>query len=189
MIETVRRIGLTSDTPMARWLAALLLLTMNVVLSWRLFSAGYLVHFNSSDPFFFALTDHIRSYWPHVGWYPCWYGGMPFEYTYQPLLLHIAAGVSWVTAWSAPHAFHFSVALFYALGPVTLYRFVLGLSQRLDTSIFAALCYSLWSPSALLVPAIAQDHQTGEVLMMAYMNREAFEETVRTRRAVYFSRT
>ena len=40
-----------------------------------------------------------------------------------------------------------------------------------------------------LVPAIAQDHQTGDVLMMAYMNREAFEETVRTRRAVYFSRS
>jgi phosphoribosyl-AMP cyclohydrolase len=39
-----------------------------------------------------------------------------------------------------------------------------------------------------LVPAIAQDWQTGEVLMMAWMNREAFEETVRTRRAVYFSR-
>ena len=40
-----------------------------------------------------------------------------------------------------------------------------------------------------LVPAIAQDYQTGEVLMMAYMNREAFEETVRTHRAVYFSRS
>ena len=40
-----------------------------------------------------------------------------------------------------------------------------------------------------LVPAIAQDHQTGEVLMMAWMNRDAFEETVRTRRAVYFSRS
>src|SRR2546430_14417308 len=40
-----------------------------------------------------------------------------------------------------------------------------------------------------LVPAIAQDHQTGEVLMMAYMNRESFEETVRTKRAVYFSRS
>src|SRR5215218_8356486 len=40
-----------------------------------------------------------------------------------------------------------------------------------------------------LVPAIAQDHATGDVLMMAYMNRDAFEETVRTRRAVYFSRS
>ena len=40
-----------------------------------------------------------------------------------------------------------------------------------------------------LVPAIAQDQLTGEVLMMAYMNREAFDETVRTQRAVYFSRS
>lgn len=40
-----------------------------------------------------------------------------------------------------------------------------------------------------LVPAIAQDHATGDVLMMAYMNREAFDETVRTKRAVYFSRS
>ena len=40
-----------------------------------------------------------------------------------------------------------------------------------------------------LVPAIAQDADTGEVLMMAWMNREAFDETLRTGRAVYFSRS
>ncbi|MFO0967718.1 MAG: phosphoribosyl-AMP cyclohydrolase [Gemmataceae bacterium] len=40
-----------------------------------------------------------------------------------------------------------------------------------------------------LVPAIAQDHNTGEVLMLAWMNQEAFEETVRTGRACYFSRS
>jgi phosphoribosyl-AMP cyclohydrolase len=40
-----------------------------------------------------------------------------------------------------------------------------------------------------LVAAIAQDDRTGEVLMIAWMNREAFEETVRTGRAVYFSRS
>jgi phosphoribosyl-AMP cyclohydrolase len=40
-----------------------------------------------------------------------------------------------------------------------------------------------------LVPAIAQDYQTGQVLMLAWMNREAFEETLRTRRAVYYSRS
>jgi phosphoribosyl-AMP cyclohydrolase len=40
-----------------------------------------------------------------------------------------------------------------------------------------------------LVSAIAQDADTGEVLMIAWMNQEAFEETVRTRRAVYFSRS
>jgi phosphoribosyl-AMP cyclohydrolase len=40
-----------------------------------------------------------------------------------------------------------------------------------------------------LVPAVAQDADTGQVLMLAWMNREAFDETLRTRRAVYFSRS
>ena len=40
-----------------------------------------------------------------------------------------------------------------------------------------------------LVSAIAQDYQTGEVLMIAWMTQEAFEETLRTGRAVYFSRS
>src|SRR5437763_8696680 len=40
-----------------------------------------------------------------------------------------------------------------------------------------------------LIPAVAQDAATGTVLMLAWMNREAFEETLRTGRAVYFSRS
>lgn len=40
-----------------------------------------------------------------------------------------------------------------------------------------------------LVCAIAQDADSGRVLMVAWMNEEAFRETVRTRRAVYFSRS
>jgi phosphoribosyl-AMP cyclohydrolase len=40
-----------------------------------------------------------------------------------------------------------------------------------------------------VVPVIAQDDTTGEVLMMAYMNREAFAETLRTGRVCYFSRS
>ncbi len=40
-----------------------------------------------------------------------------------------------------------------------------------------------------LVPAIVQDADTGAVLMMAYMNREALDETLKRRRAVFFSRS
>jgi phosphoribosyl-AMP cyclohydrolase len=40
-----------------------------------------------------------------------------------------------------------------------------------------------------LVPVIAQDADTGQVLMLAWMNREAYEETLRTGRACYFSRS
>ncbi len=40
-----------------------------------------------------------------------------------------------------------------------------------------------------LLPAIAQDEATGEVLMLAYMNPESYAETLATGRAVYFSRS
>ena len=40
-----------------------------------------------------------------------------------------------------------------------------------------------------LVPAIAQDAKTGEILMLAYMNKEAFENTLKTGKATYFSRS
>jgi len=40
-----------------------------------------------------------------------------------------------------------------------------------------------------LVPAIAQQFDTGEVLMMAWMNRDAVEETLRTGRVCYWSRS
>jgi phosphoribosyl-AMP cyclohydrolase len=40
-----------------------------------------------------------------------------------------------------------------------------------------------------LLPAIAQDAQSGEVLMLAWMNAEAYAETLRTGRAVYYSRS
>ncbi|MEZ5523439.1 MAG: phosphoribosyl-AMP cyclohydrolase [Pseudomonadales bacterium] len=40
-----------------------------------------------------------------------------------------------------------------------------------------------------LVPAIAQDHQSGRVLMMAWMNREALKLTIAEQRAIYWSRS
>ena len=40
-----------------------------------------------------------------------------------------------------------------------------------------------------LIPAIAQQHDTGEVLMMAWMNRESIGETLQGKRVVYWSRS
>ena len=40
-----------------------------------------------------------------------------------------------------------------------------------------------------LVPAIVQDHDTGEVLMLAYMNQEAWNRTLATGRAHFWSRS
>lgn len=40
-----------------------------------------------------------------------------------------------------------------------------------------------------LIPVVAQDEATGDVLMLAYMNREAYDETLRTGRVCYYSRS
>lgn len=56
----------------------------------------------------------------------------------------------------------------------------LPLNQVLDT-----LPYN----SDGLIPAIAQQHDTGEVLMMAWMNRVSLEETLETGRVCYWSRS
>jgi phosphoribosyl-AMP cyclohydrolase len=43
--------------------------------------------------------------------------------------------------------------------------------------------------AAGLIPAIAQDAETGQILMVAHMNREALDRTIETGRATYYSRS
>lgn len=40
-----------------------------------------------------------------------------------------------------------------------------------------------------LIPAVVTDHESGEVLMLAYMNEQAFRKTLETREGWYFSRS
>lgn len=40
-----------------------------------------------------------------------------------------------------------------------------------------------------LIPAIVQDYATGEILMLAYMNQEAFDATLSSGKATYYSRS
>ena len=58
--------------------------------------------------------------------------------------------------------------------------FSVPLSEALDNLAFN---------DAGLVPVIAQQHDTGEVLMFAWMNRAAIEETLATGRVCYYSRS
>ncbi len=53
----------------------------------------------------------------------------------------------------------------------------------------AALISAIAFDADGLVPAIAQQHDTGEVLMMAWMNRDAVAETLATKRVCYWSRS
>lgn len=59
--------------------------------------------------------------------------------------------------------------------------------DRLPTvaTLLEAVCFNADG----LIPAIAQQHDSKEVLMMAWMNRQALEETLTTQRVCYYSRS
>ncbi|HEY3847161.1 MAG TPA: phosphoribosyl-AMP cyclohydrolase [Acetobacteraceae bacterium] len=58
-----------------------------------------------------------------------------------------------------------------------------------DTDPASAVLAAIRFDTQGLVPAVAQQHDTGEVLMLAWMNREAVAETLATGRVCYFSRS
>lgn len=58
-----------------------------------------------------------------------------------------------------------------------------------DTADLELVLSELKYNEAGLIPAIAQQHDTGEVLMMAWMNRQSIEETLNTGQVCYWSRS
>ncbi len=68
------------------------------------------------------------------------------------------------------------------------FRDLEGISPE-DEIPFAELIDRLAFDEAGLLPAIAQDAETGEVLMLAWMNRAALEKTIATGRMTYWSRS
>ncbi len=63
------------------------------------------------------------------------------------------------------------------------------LAARLAAVARAGVVRRLTFDANGLIPAVAQQHDTGEVLMVAWMNREAVEETLATRQVTYWSRS
>ncbi len=62
--------------------------------------------------------------------------------------------------------------------------------ERLGGSVKVDLLIALnFDKLGGLVPAIAQDYRTGEILMLAFMNPAAWDATLRTGRATYYSRS
>ena len=59
----------------------------------------------------------------------------------------------------------------------------------ISTAARDALLAGIKTDASGLIPAIAQQHDTGEVLMMAWMNAESLAETLSTGRVCYYSRS
>ena len=140
----------------------LVLFGVNFYVARDLFHVEWLRHMGSSEGAFIGIARFALKNWPHLTWFPLWYGGIPYQNTYPPLLHLTVAALAALLRISPALAYHAVCAAVYCAGPVTLFWMAYQLSGNRGRSLCAALLYSLISPSLLLVRALRDD--TGGVL-------------------------
>lgn len=146
---------------LARWLGpagpVLLVVGINAWLAARLARIEYLPYLSSIEGAYIGLADWIARHPWDWRWFPLWYGGIPFQNSYPPLLHFLTAGVIRITGLSAASAYHAVTAATYIAGPLCLYWLLRQLGcERLPATV-AATFYSVASPSAWLFKAVAAD--------------------------------
>src|SRR5665213_2364756 len=102
-------------------LYALILFTVNLIVARRLFTTEFTQHMNSNEGSFIAIGRYLLEHWPHVGWFPLWFNGVPFENTYSPLQQVFIALLAKLFHASPALAYHALAGFVYCLGPVSLF--------------------------------------------------------------------
>lgn len=136
---------------------AAVILIINFLIAGKLFAQEYSDYLSSNEGTFIAIAREVAKRPGDILWFPMWDCGLPFQNTYLPFL-HLIVGVfSRLSGHSAALAFHQVCAAFYCLGPVAVLLLAYAMTKQPGTSFFAALAYSIVSPSAMLIPAITND--------------------------------
>jgi hypothetical protein len=136
---------------------AVALFAMNVYVCRELFHVEYLRHMGSIEGAYIGIARYAMAHFGDLSWFPLWYGGIPYQNTYPPLLHWGVELVASMRGFTPAHAYHWTTALLYCLGPVTLFALVRRLSGSRWAGFTAGLFYSVLSPSAWLIGEIAND--------------------------------
>jgi hypothetical protein len=143
-------------TVLRRWLKAaglpILLLALNFYIAKDLFSLEYSQFMGSIEAAYVSISRYMIENWWDLTWFPLWYGGIPFQNTYPPLLHAVVALAAVLFRISPAHAHHIVTAIFYCLGPVALYVLALRLTGSRSASFGASWIYSVISPCLFLMP-------------------------------------
>jgi hypothetical protein len=135
----------------------LVLFALNVFIARNLFFLEYSRYMGSIEAAYISISRYMLENWRDLTWFPLWYGGIPFQNTYPPLLHALVAAFAAVAHVSPALAHHAVSAFLYCLGPVAVYFLALRLTASRWFSFWAALIYSVLSPSAFLMPSIHHD--------------------------------
>src|SRR5215471_7561805 len=131
----------------------LILLWINAYICRELFSAQA-AHMNSMHGFWVGLAKRGSASWFHSNWWPFWDGGIPFEFTYAPLIPVLISGFSALRGISPELAFQSITGCVYCLVPLSLFVMAWLMTRAPGSSFIAALFYSLTAPTQLIVPDI-----------------------------------
>src|ERR1051326_9221021 len=138
-------------------LCAAALFAVSFYICREMFWTEYLNQMGSIEAAYIGLARYVMHNAGDLTWYQYWYNGIPYQDTYPPLLPWIVALTATIMRWTPALAYHFTIALFYCLGPVTSFLLCLELSRSRAYSFFAALIYAVLSPSAYVVGAIRHE--------------------------------
>lgn len=138
-------------------LMAIALFAMNFYVCRELFHVEYLRHMGSIEGAFIGISRYVMAHWSDLTWFRLWYGGIPYQNTYPPLLNWGVALIAWMRGITPAHAYHWTIATAYCLGPVTLFALVRRLSGSRWAGFTAGLFYTALSPSAWLIADAMRD--------------------------------
>ena len=94
-------------------------------------------HRNAMHGFWMAMARLASQQWWRPGWWPYWDGGMPFEYTYAPLVPGLTALWSKIAGVSIGRAFHSVAGFIYVFTPVSLFAMGVVVFKRVGWSFVA----------------------------------------------------
>ena len=121
------------------------------------FRAVYEDKWQSIESTFISDARYLAENWPHPQWQPLWYTGTRFDYIYPPALRYGTAAVIKLFGFVPARAYHFYVALFYALGIAGVYLLMrVGTNSR-AAAWLGAVATSLMSPIFLFMPRFRDD--------------------------------
>jgi hypothetical protein len=134
------------------YLLLLTILWLNAYIARDFFRVESTAHMNSMHGVWAALARWGGAAWWRPTWWPFWDGGMPFEYTYAPLMPAWTSLIAKHTGVTELRALQAIMGFVYVLGPGALYFSLWRLTHSAGASFAAAAAYSLLSPSQLLAP-------------------------------------
>jgi len=137
--------------------AAAALFAINALVTPWLFTLSYSRWMGSIEAVFIGLARYIVAHFPDLAWFPLWYGGIPYQDSYPPLLHFLVAGVSAAGRIAPALAYHAVVATIYCLGPAALFWAAWRLGASRGAAFAAAILYSFVSPACWLVKEIRFD--------------------------------